>query len=56
MMDTLLGNQNTIKYGLVGADGVWRDKDGKTLKDYGAIDTSSFRGLSAFWRYAKGGM
>ena len=54
--DTLIGNQNTLQYGRVDTDGVWRDKEGKTLKDFGATGEGKFRGLSAFWRYATGGM
>lgn len=53
MMDTLLSNQNTIKYGLVDSDGIWRDKDGHTLEHYGATAKGAFRGLSAFITFAK---
>ncbi|WVN87683.1 uncharacterized protein L203_102871 [Cryptococcus depauperatus CBS 7841] len=53
MMDTLLSNQNTIKYGGVDSDGVWRDKDGHTLEHYGATGGGAFRGLSAFIAFAK---
>lgn len=53
MMDTLLSNQNTMKYGLVDTDGTWRDKDGKTLMDYGATSKGQFRGLSGFITFAK---
>lgn len=53
MMETLLGNQNTMQYGLVDPDGQWRDKEGKTLKDYGATGGGAFRGLSAFITFAK---
>jgi len=52
-MDTLLSNQNTLQYGLVGDDGTWRDKDGKTLQDYGSTSKGQFRGLSAFITFAK---
>lgn len=48
MMDTLMSNQNTLKYGLVSPDGIWRDDAGKTLQDYGATGSDKFRGLSAF--------
>jgi hypothetical protein len=47
MMDTLMSNQNTKKYGLVSPDGVWRDEAGKTLQDYGATGSDKFKGLSA---------
>ncbi|KIR81031.1 hypothetical protein I305_03418 [Cryptococcus gattii E566] len=53
MMDILLSNQNTIKYGLVDSDGIWRDKDGHTLEHYGATAKGAFRGLSAFITFAK---
>ncbi|EIW65928.1 hypothetical protein TREMEDRAFT_35660 [Tremella mesenterica DSM 1558] len=53
MMDQLLSNQNTMQYGLVDTDGVWRDKEGKTLVDYGATGKGTFRGLSAFITFAK---
>jgi hypothetical protein len=53
MMDTLLSNQNTLQYGLVSTDGVWRDKEGKTLEYYGATNKGAFKGLSAFIQYAK---
>ncbi|OWZ78847.1 hypothetical protein C366_02346 [Cryptococcus neoformans Tu401-1] len=53
MMDTLLSNQNTIKYGLVSSDGIWRDKDGHTLEHYGATAKGAFRGLSGFIAFAK---
>lgn len=53
MMETLLTNQNTIKYGLVDTDGTWRDKEGKTLGDYGATEKGAFRGLSGFIAFAK---
>lgn len=53
MMDTLLTNQNTIQYGLVDTDGVWRDKEGKTLQDYGATEGGRFKGLSGFIAFAK---
>ncbi|KAL7418972.1 hypothetical protein Q5752_006656 [Cryptotrichosporon argae] len=53
MMDTLLSNQNTMQYGGVGADGVWRDADGKTLEDHGATAKGTFRGLSGFIAFAK---
>jgi hypothetical protein len=52
-METLLDNQNTMLYGLVDTDGIWRDKQGKTLEDYGATSKGAFRGLSAFITYAK---
>jgi hypothetical protein len=52
-MDTLLSNQNTMQYGLVGSNGVWRDDKGKTLEDYGATAKGAFRGLSAFITFAK---
>lgn len=52
-MDVLLSNQNTMQYGLVDPDGVWRDKEGKTLKDYGATEKGTFRGLSGFIAFAK---
>ena len=48
MMDTLMSNQNTMKYGLVSPDGIWRDGEGKTLQYYGATGSDKFRGLSAF--------
>ncbi|KAK4686642.1 hypothetical protein P7C73_g3482, partial [Tremellales sp. Uapishka_1] len=53
MMDTLLLNQNTMKYGLVDTDGIWRDKDGKTLEDYGATEGGKYRGLAGFIQFAK---
>ena len=53
MMDTLLSNQNTLEYGGVDADGVWRDKDGKTLEDHGLTEKGGFRGLSGFIAFAK---
>lgn len=53
MMETLLSNQNTIEYGLVDTDGIWRDSEGKTLKDYGATSDGKFRGLSGFIAFAK---
>lgn len=53
MMVQLLGNQNTIEYGLVDTDGIWRDSEGKTLKDYGATDSGKFRGLAGFIAFAK---
>ena len=53
MMETLLSNQNTVQYGLVDTDGIWRDKEGKTLEDFGATKKGQFRGLSAFIQYAK---
>ncbi|ORY26303.1 hypothetical protein BCR39DRAFT_541162 [Naematelia encephala] len=53
MMETLLSNQNTMRYGLVDTDGIWRDKHGKTLEDYGATAKGAFRGLSAFMTFAK---
>lgn len=53
MMDTLLSNQNTIKYGLVSPDGVWRDSEGKTLMDHGLTEKGAFRGLSGFIAFAK---
>lgn len=53
MTDTLLSNQNTMKYGLVGTDGVWRDDEGKTLQHYGATGSGRFRGLSALVRIIK---
>ena len=53
MMETLLTNQNTIKYGLVDTDGTWRDKEGKTLGDYGATEKGAFRGLRGFIAFAK---
>ncbi|WVQ79653.1 hypothetical protein IAT38_001753 [Cryptococcus sp. DSM 104549] len=53
MMETLLSNQNTIQYGGVDSDGVWRDKDGRTLEDYGATAKGTFRGLSGFIAFAK---
>lgn len=49
----LLSNQNTLKYGLVDSDGTWRDKEGKTLSDYGATEKGAFRGLSGFIAFAK---
>jgi hypothetical protein len=52
-METLKTNQNTMQYGLVDTDGIWRDKEGKTLEDYGATSKGAFRGLSAFLMYAK---
>jgi hypothetical protein len=53
MMETLVANQNTMKYGLVDPDGVWRDNEGKTLKDWGATEGGAFRGLSGFINFAK---
>jgi len=53
MMETLLSNQNTTKFGQVDPDGVWRDKEGKTLMDYGATEKGTFRGLSGFIAFAK---
>jgi hypothetical protein len=53
MMDTIMSNQNTLKYGLVSPDGKWRDDKGKTLEDYGATDAGKFRGLSGFIAFAK---
>lgn len=53
MMDTLLTNQNTIQYGLVDTDGIWKDKEGKTLQDYGATASGRFKGLSGFIQFAK---
>jgi hypothetical protein len=53
MMDTLLSNQNTIQYGLVSPDGVWRDSEGKTLMDHGLTEKGAFRGLSGFIAFAK---
>lgn len=54
IMDTLLSNQNTMQYGGVDADGVWRDEEGKTLVDYGATGGGGFMsGVSAFIRFAK---
>lgn len=53
MMDTLMSNQNTFKYGLVSTDGKWRDGEGKTLQDYGATGSDKFRGLSAFMAILK---
>jgi hypothetical protein len=49
----LLSNQNTIEYGLVDQDGVWRDKDGKTLMDYGATAGGKYQGLAGFIQFAK---
>lgn len=50
----LLSNQNTMQYGGVQADGVWRDEDGKTLIDYGATGGGGFMsGVSAFIAFAK---
>ncbi|ODN72803.1 hypothetical protein L202_08239 [Cryptococcus amylolentus CBS 6039] len=53
MMDTLVSNQNTMKYGAVESDGVWRDKEGHTLEHYGATAKGQFRGLSGFIAFAK---
>ncbi|WWC94525.1 hypothetical protein V866_001371 [Kwoniella sp. B9012] len=53
MMETLLSNQNTLKYGLVDSDGTWRDKEGHTLEHYGATAKGAFRGLSGFIAFAK---
>ncbi|WRT66650.1 uncharacterized protein IL334_003609 [Kwoniella shivajii] len=53
MMETLLSNQNTLKYGLVDPDGTWRDKEGHTLEHYGATAKGTFRGLSGFIAFAK---
>lgn len=50
----LMANQNTLQYGGVQADGVWRDPDGKTLADYGAAGGGGFvQGFKAFVRFAK---
>lgn len=49
-----MANQNTLQYGGVGADGVWRDDEGKTLEDYGATGGGGFlSGLDAFMTFAK---
>ncbi|KLT45387.1 hypothetical protein CC85DRAFT_306614 [Cutaneotrichosporon oleaginosum] len=54
VMDTLIANQNTMKYGGVQADGVWRDSENKTLADYGATGGGGFiQGFKAFVRFAK---
>ncbi|WVQ77830.1 hypothetical protein IAR50_007523 [Cryptococcus sp. DSM 104548] len=53
MMDTLLSNQNTMKYGAVESDGIWRDEEGHTLEHYGATAKGQFRGLSGFIAFAK---
>ncbi|OCF31927.1 hypothetical protein I316_06309 [Kwoniella heveanensis BCC8398] len=53
MMATLLSNQNTLQYGLVDTDGIWRDKEGHTLEHYGATAKGAFRGLSGFIAFAK---
>jgi phosphatidylserine/phosphatidylglycerophosphate/cardiolipin synthase-like enzyme len=54
VMDTLLSNQNTLQYGGVQADGVWRDGENKTLADYGATGGGGFiQGFKAFVRFAK---
>nr|XP_018262763.1 uncharacterized protein I303_04244 [Kwoniella dejecticola CBS 10117]OBR84921.1 hypothetical protein I303_04244 [Kwoniella dejecticola CBS 10117] len=53
MMETLLSNQNTLKYGLVDPDGIWRDDQGHTLEHYGATAKGAFRGLSGFIAFAK---
>ncbi|WVQ99684.1 hypothetical protein IAU59_006823 [Kwoniella sp. CBS 9459] len=53
MMQTLLSNQNTLQYGGVDSDGIWRDKEGHTLEHYGATAKGAFRGLSGFIAFAK---
>ncbi|WVF71175.1 hypothetical protein IAT40_005975 [Kwoniella sp. CBS 6097] len=53
MMETLLSNQNTLQYGGVDTDGIWRDKEGHTLEHYGATAKGAFRGLSGFIAFAK---
>ncbi|BEI93363.1 uncharacterized protein CcaverHIS019_0509910 [Cutaneotrichosporon cavernicola] len=54
VMDTLMSNQNTLRYGGVQADGVWRDRENKTLADYGATGGGGFmQGVKAFIRFAK---
>lgn len=54
MMEALLANQNTMQYGGVSGDGVWRDAEGMTLKDYGLAGGGGFmQGFRAFVRFAK---
>ncbi|GMK55205.1 hypothetical protein CspeluHIS016_0202610 [Cutaneotrichosporon spelunceum] len=54
VMDTLMSNQNTLQYGGVQADGVWRDGENKTLAHYGATGGGGFlSGVKAFIRFAK---
>lgn len=54
LISALLQNQNTKQYGGVSADGVWRDAEGKTLKDYGLAGGGGFmQGFQAFVRFAK---
>lgn len=42
-----------MKYGLVDPDGVWRDKEGKTLVDYGLTGGGKYQGLAGFIQFAK---
>ncbi|WWC69916.1 uncharacterized protein I206_103860 [Kwoniella pini CBS 10737] len=53
MTETLISNQNTLKFGLVDSDGTWRDEKGHTLEHYGATAKGTFRGLSGFIAFAK---
>lgn len=54
LLETLLANQNTIRYGGVDADGVWHDSEGKTLQDYGATGGGGLMGgIRAMINFAK---
>lgn len=54
LMTALLCNQNTMQYGQVDEDGVWRDEEGHTLEHYGATGGGGLlSGLSAFVNFAK---